>query len=246
MFLQTSDGVPISAHHDPGAGDLAIVVAHGFTGSWRRPAVRRAAEVFTRYGGVISFDFRGHGRSAGLSTVGDREVHDVAAAVEWARSLGYSRVATVGFSMGASVVVRHSALLRGVSAVVAISGPARWYYRGTPPMRRAHWVIERRLGRLVARTALRTRISANGWQPIPEAPHEVAPLIAPIPLLIVHGDADTYFPLEHAHQLFDAAREPKELWVEPGFGHAENAAPAELLTRIGAWVRTRTGQRGDA
>jgi predicted alpha/beta-fold hydrolase len=70
MYLQTSDGVPISAHHDPGAADLAIVVAHGFTGSWRRPALRRAAEAFGAYGGVVSFDFRGHGQSAGLSTCG--------------------------------------------------------------------------------------------------------------------------------------------------------------------------------
>jgi pimeloyl-ACP methyl ester carboxylesterase len=237
MFLQTSDGVPISAHHDPGSTDLAIVVAHGFTGSWRRPALRRAAEAFGAYGGVVSFDFRGHGRSAGLSTVGDREVHDVAAAVDWARSLGYERVATVGFSMGASIVVRHAALVRGIGAVVAVSGPARWYYRGTPSMRRAHWVIERRLGRLVARTALRTRISANGWQPVPEAPHEVAARIAPAPLLVVHGDADGYFPLEHAHQLYEAAAQPKELWIEPGFGHAENAAAPELLHRIGAWIR---------
>ncbi len=237
MFLQTSDGVPISAHHDPGPADLAIVVAHGFTGSWRRPAVRRAALVFSDHAGVVSFDFRGHGRSAGLSTVGDREVHDVAAAVDWARSLGYERVATVGFSMGASVVVRHAALLGGVRAVVAVSGPARWYYRGTPSMRRAHWVIERPLGRLVARTALRTRITPQGWQPVPEAPHEVAARISPTPLLVVHGDADAYFPLEHAHQLFDSAADPKELWIEPGFGHAENAAEPELLHRIGAWIR---------
>jgi pimeloyl-ACP methyl ester carboxylesterase len=171
--------------------------------------------------------------------VGDLEVYDVAAAVDWARSLGYERVATVGFSMGASIVVRHAALIRGIAAVVAVSGPARWYYRGTPPMRRAHWVIERRLGRLVARTALRTRITANGWQPVPEAPHEVAARITPAPLLVVHGDADGYFPLEHAHQLYEAAAQPKELWIEPGFGHAENAAQPELLHRIGAWIRTR-------
>ena len=48
--------------------------------------------------------------------------------------------------MGASVAVRHAALHRGVRAVVAVSGPARWYYRGTAPMRRVHWVLERRLG----------------------------------------------------------------------------------------------------
>jgi pimeloyl-ACP methyl ester carboxylesterase len=237
--LQTSDGVRISAHHDAGNADLAIVVAHGFTGSWRRPAVRRAAEVFNRHAGVITFDFRGHGHSGGASTVGDREILDLEAAVRWAYDLGYKSVVTVGFSMGASVVIRHAALLHDVAATVAVSGPARWYYRGTPPMRRVHWVIERRLGRLVSRALLRTRIGKDGWNPVPEAPHEVAAKISPAPLLVVHGDADRYFPLEHAHQLFDNAAEPKELWIEPGFGHAENAATPELLERICAWIMSR-------
>ena len=177
-----------------------------------------------------------------------------------AAELGYERTATVGFSMGASVVVRHaglrdtaaeSAAVRASTAidavapaaVVAISGPARWYYRGTPAMRRAHWVIERPMGRLVGRFALRTRIGANGWNPIPEAPHEVAGRISPVPLLVVHGDADHYFPVEHAEQLYAAAKEPKELWLEPGFGHAENAAPPELLQRVATWITTAVAPR---
>jgi pimeloyl-ACP methyl ester carboxylesterase len=212
------------------------VVAHGFTGSWRRPSVRRVTSIFNHYGGVICFDFRGHGGSGGKSTVGDREIYDLEAAVAWARELGYQNVATVGFSMGASVAVRHAALIRGVDAVVAVSGPARWYYRGTVPMRWLHWVVERRMGRLVGRVALRTRIAANGWDPLPEAPHEVAGRISPIPLLVVHGDSDPYFPAEHGHQLYDSAAEPKELWLEKGFGHAENAAPDDLLERIANWL----------
>jgi pimeloyl-ACP methyl ester carboxylesterase len=79
--LTTTDGVPISAYHDPGPTSLGIVVAHGLTGSWRRSSIRRAAEAFRRVGGVVAFDFRGHGRSGGHSTVGDREVLDLAAAV---------------------------------------------------------------------------------------------------------------------------------------------------------------------
>lgn len=238
-ILKTIDGVQISACHDAADSDLAIVVAHGFTGSWRRPAVRRAVAAFQPLAGVISFDFRGHGESGGLSTVGDREIHDLEAAANWARELGYSRIATVGFSMGASVALRHAALIRRVEAVVAVSGPARWYYRGTVPMRRLHWVVERRLGRAVGRIALRTRISSNGWDPLPEAPFEVAGRIAPAPLLIVHGDSDPYFPAEHAHELFDAAAEPKELWLERGFGHAENAADPQLLQRIGDWLKAK-------
>ena len=41
--LVTEDGVPIDAIHLPGRGDLAIVVAHGFTLSWQRPSVWRVA-----------------------------------------------------------------------------------------------------------------------------------------------------------------------------------------------------------
>jgi pimeloyl-ACP methyl ester carboxylesterase len=238
--LRAADGTRIDAHHDPGPRLLAVVVAHGFTGSWRRPATRRVAARLAAHAGVVSFDFRGHGGSAGRSTVGDREVLDVAAAVGWARGLGYARVATLGFSMGASVVIRHAALHGGVDAVVAVSGPSRWYYRGTVPMRRVHWVIERRLGRLVGRVVLRTRIAAGGWDPLPEPPAAVVGRIAPTPLLIVHGDADTYFPVEHARALYAAAREPKRLWVEAGFGHAENAAPDELVDRVAAWLVATT------
>jgi pimeloyl-ACP methyl ester carboxylesterase len=241
--LTTVDGVAIDVYHDasltPNPRGLAFVLAHGFTGAWRKPAVRRAAVAFARHGAVVTFDFRGHGRSGGRSTVGDLEIHDLEAAVAWARALGYTKIATVGFSMGASVAVRHAALLRGVDAVAAISGPARWYYRGTPPMRRVHWVIERRTGRLFGRFALRTRIVTSGWDPVPLAPYEVAEKIAPTPLLIVHGDSDAYFPVDHAHQLFEAARQPKELWIEQGFGHAENAAPPELLDRIARWLAAR-------
>jgi pimeloyl-ACP methyl ester carboxylesterase len=242
--LRAADGTAISAHHDPASGTghsgLAVVLAHGFTGSWRRQAIRRVAAVFSAAGtGVVSLDFRGHGRSGGASTVGDEEVLDIEAAAAWARELGYTRVGTVGFSMGASVVVRHAALHGGISSVVAVSGPSRWYYRGTPAMRRVHWVVERPVGRLVSRVALRTRISARGWSVVPVPPHEAAARLAPTPLLVVHGDADHYFPVEHGEALYAAASEPKELWIEPGFGHAENAASTELLQRIADWVLSR-------
>ncbi|MGO4419613.1 alpha/beta hydrolase family protein, partial [Streptomyces sp. MCAF7] len=221
-----------------------------------------------RHAAVVTFSFRGHGRSAGRSTVGDREVLDLAAAVRWARRLGHRRIATVGFSMGGSVVLRHAALYGAgapdgktgagaleapgaleakagagareaahTDAAVAVSAAARWYYRGTAPMRRVHWAITRPAGRLVSRYGLRTRIDSRGWDPEPLSPVAAAPLIAPTPLLIVHGDQDPYFPLDHPRTLADAADPSStELWIEPGFGHAENAAGPALLGRIAAWA----------
>ncbi|MFJ1594740.1 alpha/beta hydrolase [Kitasatospora albolonga] len=279
--LLTDDGVPVEAVYEPctagsGAGTEpaaevpVIVVAHGFTGSVDRPAVRRAARVFSQRAAVITFSFRGHGRSGGRSTVGDREVLDLAAAVTWARTLGHSRVVTVGFSMGGSVALRHGALYTGGSegdseargasvrvpvrerraeersgahsgaladAVVSVSSPARWYYRGTAPMRRLHWVVTRPSGRLVGRYGLRTRIATEDWDPVPLSPVAAVPLIAPAPLLLVHGDRDPYFPLDHPRMLAGAAGPGgAELWLERGMGHAENAADEALLSRIAAWA----------
>jgi alpha-beta hydrolase superfamily lysophospholipase len=235
--LVTADAVPIDAAHLPGTGDLAIVIAHGFTLNWRRPHVWRIANRLNGCGaGVVVFDFRGHGRSGGLSTMGDREIMDLDVAVTWARQLGYQRVAALGFSMGASVVLRHAGLIGGADAVVSVSGPGRWYYRGTERMRRVHLAVEHRLGRLVTRQWLKTRVSPDGWKPVPIPPAEAAARISPVPLLIVHGDQDLYFPPEHAHRLYQAAGQPKELWLIPGMGHAESATSDELVDQIAAWI----------
>jgi pimeloyl-ACP methyl ester carboxylesterase len=237
LTLVTDDGVPIDTVHLPGDQHTAFVIAHGFTLSWQHGAVWKVASRLRQAGGVVSFDFRGHGRSGGLSTLGDREIRDLEVAVRYARELGYQRIAAVGFSMGASVVLRYAGLIGGLDAAVSVSGPGHWYYRGTVPMRRVHWAVERRLGRAITRTWLKTRISPAGWNPVPMPPDEAAALISPTPLLIVHGDRDPYFPVHHGKRLYDAAAEPKELWIEPGFGHAESGADGPLLDRIAQWVQ---------
>ncbi|MET9444469.1 alpha/beta fold hydrolase [Streptomyces sp. NPDC006610] len=258
-FLRTSDGIPIDFVYEPGgvvyescadasaplSGDPVFVVAHGFTGDADRPHVRRVARALARYGAVVTFSFRGHGASGGYSTVGDREVLDLAAVVERARGLGHARVVTVGFSMGGSVVLRHAALHRGdVDAVVSVSAPARWYYRGTAPMRRLHWLVTRPAGRLVGRYGFRTRIHRRHWDPVPLSPVEAVPRIAPVPLLVVHGDRDGYFPVDHPRMLAAAAGDHGELWLEPGMGHAEHAATDDLLARIGDWAVRAVGADG--
>src|ERR1700744_1542272 len=76
--------------HEPrGDRDLAVVVAHGFTMTWQRPLGwplgGQLVRWFNRSGGVITFAFRGHGRSGGLTTIGDKEIDDLDVAVRYAR-----------------------------------------------------------------------------------------------------------------------------------------------------------------
>ena len=55
-------------------------------------------------------------------------------------------------------------------------------------------------------------------------------------MLLVHGDRDEYFPLEHFRTLAQAAGPTATAWVVPGFGHAESGVTAPLVERIGRWA----------
>jgi pimeloyl-ACP methyl ester carboxylesterase len=240
--LVTGDGVPIDTVHLAQDSDLAIVLAHGFTLSWQRPAVWNIATRLNQLAGVVAIDFRGHGRSGGLCTMGDKEIQDLDVAIAYARELGYPRVAAVGFSMGASIALRYAGLVGGgLDAVASASSPGWWYFRGTERMRRVHFAVEHRLGRLVTRKLAHTRVASGPWDPVPVPPDQAAARIAGIPLLVVHGDQDPYFPVEHAQRIFDAARDPKELWLVPGYGHAESSCRPALTDRIGRWVAEAAG-----
>jgi pimeloyl-ACP methyl ester carboxylesterase len=240
LQAETEDGLALSGVHLPGPDrSLAVVVGHGFTGSVSRHSVRRILEAAATFAGVIACDFRGHGDSPGRSTLGDAEVLDLEAAVQAARERGYERIATLGFSMGGSVALRHAALRGGVDAVVSVSALSRWFVRDTLPMRRVHWLCETALGRATARCLMRTRL-VNHWDVVPESPVEVVGRIPPTPLLIVHGDRDFYFPVEHPRALAAAAGPDADLWIIAGMGHAELGTTPALMSDIGRWIRART------
>lgn len=238
VTFTTSDGVRLAAQHwDCGIRDLGCVVAHGFTGSSASVHVQAICRGLSRSGaGVLAPDLRGHGRSGGRSTVGDQEVHDIAAAVRWMRGTGYQGVAVLGWSMGGSVVLRYAGLGGDADAVVSVSSPGEWFERGTRPMRLVHWMCETRSGRLTSRVVRRTRLSPAGWVDVPASPAELVGRIAPTPLLVVHGDADPYFPIRHVELLAEAAPSAS-VWVEAGMGHAETATSPELVDRIAGWLR---------
>lgn len=228
---------------------MAFIVAHGFAGSWRHERVAKVMAVLAEYAGVVAVDQRGHGTSGGRTTIGHQEPLDLETAARWAQELGYRRLVTVGFSMGAAVALRHAALCgraargAGIDAVVSVSGPAFWYYRGTPPMRWLHHSVGNAPGRAVLRAFLKVRVNPTPWPvPGPMSPTEAAAQASAlgIDVLIVHGDADEFFPLDHPLALA-AAAPASSVWIEPGFGHAEGAIDSALVHRIARWARQKVG-----
>jgi pimeloyl-ACP methyl ester carboxylesterase len=240
--LTASDGVRLRAVLTGPAprGEALVILVPGFTGHADTPAVRRTAARLAERVPVLVLELRGHGRSGGGTTLGAAETLDLDAAVEWARGRAVRRLATVGFSLGGSVVLCQAGLAarRGgprPDAVVAVSAPSRWYIRDTPVMRRLHPVVETAGGRLVARWGLGVRLGAR-WTDVPPSPLELVGDIPPTPLLLVHGDRDSYFPIEHPHMLAAAAGPGAELRIVPGFGHAENALTPALVDSLADWL----------
>ncbi len=240
---RTADGVVLRGVHLTGGRDpdgAAFVVAHGMTNATARPSTRAVLDRLATHAPVVALDFRGHGRSAGRSSVGRDEILDVDAALALARRLGHRHLTLIGFSLGAAVALRHAgrartdpALSAAADAVVAVSPPARWFLRETRSMLRVQWLLEHPVGPLLApRLGIRL---GEPWDSVPSTPLAEVGRIAPTPLLLVHGTADHYFGPEQSVRLHRAAP-GSDLWLVDGMRHAETGITPGTVDRIADWA----------
>jgi fermentation-respiration switch protein FrsA (DUF1100 family) len=199
---------------EPGRG--AVVLAHSVRSS-RLEMVGRA-EFLRRAGySALLFDAQAHGESPGERiTLGVRESHDARAAVDFLRAaLPGERIGYIGVSQGGAAALLGGEPL-GVDALVLEA-----VY---PTLREA--VIARiriRLGPLapllapllLAQVQLRLGVDPDAVAPIEGVRRVHAPL------LLIAGERDRHTPLAESRRLFDAAPEPKQLWVVPGAAHQD-------------------------
>ncbi|MBV8304376.1 MAG: alpha/beta fold hydrolase [Acidimicrobiia bacterium] len=232
LALRAADGVALSAARLPGPPDapVAVVLVHGFLNSSRSPVVHDFARLLAERVHVVVPDLRGHGRSGGRVTLGALEPLDVAAAVD-AAAVAWPGlpVVTVGTSLGGIAALRHAGLIGGVAGTVAISAPA-WHDPSTRNgARRLTRFVESRAGRQVAARLLRTRMGV--LPPVDDMAAAVA-AIAPAFTIVVHDPDEEYFGAEHARAIYEAAHEPKALWLVPGAGHGGDVLTPDLADRL--------------
>ncbi len=235
--LRTTDGVDLGATWLPGPAPAApaVVLCHGFGARASKPAYARLADHLAGHLHVLTLDMRGHGRSGGRTTLGDRERFDVAAGVDWVRTRGHATVGLVGVSMGATSVLHAAASGVEAAGVVVVSGPAEF---DDPPQTAAMQRLRRLWDSPAARFGMQVGLGIRLIHPDrwdrPDHPHELAARVA-APVLVVHGRDDHFFPPAAAERL--AAASSGRLWIEPeGFGHAEDGLTAAFCERLAAAV----------
>ena len=65
--------------------------------------------------------------------------------------------------------------------------------------------------------------------------------LSPIPLLLVHGKADTRLPFSCAVQIYRMAKEPRELVLYEGAEHRLEECRIMVSSQWAAWWRSRPG-----
>ncbi|SEO54862.1 Prolyl oligopeptidase family protein [Nitrosovibrio sp. Nv6] len=164
---------------------------------------------------VLLIDLRGHGETPGdRITFGLRESEDVEASVAYLRNtFPAERIGAIGVSLGAAAIVLANNPLR-LDAVVLESVHAT-IEEAVKNRLRLH------LGEfgpilsplLLAQLSFRLNISPEELNPLSKIDNLNAPLF------LISGTDDQHTKVAETERLFDAARQPKEIWIVPGGGH---------------------------
>lgn len=197
VILRTSRGEITGVLHPcEGAAGAAIYVG-GALGGLDGPAnavyPRLARELADRSNEVGLSSLRLHYRQPGEFA---ECVLDVLAGLAFLKGLGARRVALVGHSFGAAVVIKCGELSELVAGVAALS--SQLY--GTRGVHR----------------------------------------LAPKPLLVVHGSADSVLDCAASKDIYGRALEPKRLVLYQGAGHSLASCADELFELLRGWLLEMT------
>ena len=214
VTFETEDGLRLSGWWVPNGSDKTVVPLHGYTRSrWDEVYMKPTIEFLLKEGyNVLAFDFRAHGRSEGkYTTVGDREMADVKAAIRWLKENHGEEareIALVGFSMGAMLTIRSLAEVPEVCCGVADSPPMYLDKTGARGLKYFASLPEW----LYAFVKPFTKLLSGGKE---VHPIEYADRVRK-PLLLIAGEKDPLVKVDEVREFYERNRKVNpdvELWV---------------------------------
>jgi uncharacterized protein len=214
--------IPSGAHSvaawwvDRGPGTPVVLLVHGIRGN-RNDMLPRARLFGSRGYSVLLIDLQAHGETPGDAiTFGWREAADVRGAIRWIRSREPGRrIGAVGTSLGgAALVFAHP--FPPLDAVVLEEVYPRLAKAVENRVRiRLGWLAPLVTPLLLAQLEPRIGVGPAQLEPV----RFVSALESPV--LVAGGEMDARTSGEETRELFQAAKPPKELWIEPAAAHQD-------------------------
>jgi fermentation-respiration switch protein FrsA (DUF1100 family) len=233
VTVTTADGLKLVGWFIPSQNGATVIAQHGYHGT--RGNMLRDAALLHRHGyGVLISTFRAHDKSDGeLITFGKLEVQDLEAWHQYLLTrddVDPARIGILGESMGGLVSIRYAAGNPNIRATAVHSALASMQdsaakgvtkFTGLPPFPFAPIIVF-----WAEQTAGIRAKDIDGTKWIGQ--------ISPRPVFIMMGGADDLISIDSGQKLYDAAGEPKELWIEPAAGHhgLDEVAPEEYERRL--------------
>lgn len=226
--FETADGVVLHGWFLPAAGSACATVL--FLHGNAENISTHIASVYwmPRYGfSVFLPDYRGYGTSAGAPSLPGVQA-DIDAAMRYLRSRPgvADKVVMLGQSLGGASAIyyaAHGAERAHIQTLVVDSAFSS--YRGIAREKLAGfwltWPLQYPLSWTIS----------DAYSPLAAVTQ-----VAPIPLLVIHGEADAVVPVHHGEQLYAAAHEPKELWEIEGAGHIEALRMTAVRARLVSYL----------
>jgi len=220
-------------HGRPGAG--IVMLLHGIRSN-RAEMYGRARFLNAAGYTVLLFDFQAHGETPGKNiTAGYRESDDARAARSFLlQRWPDARVAAIGNSMGGAAVLLAMPPLPLNALILEEVYPTIESAVRNRLRARLGFLGSLAAPALMLQLDLRLGIPPSALRPI----DRIAVMAAPI--LVIGGSEDRYTPPADTRRLFDAAVEPKQLWIVDGLGHEDAHAKAGIAyeRRVLAFLAT--------
>lgn len=223
IYFRSADGTRLHAWFLPASVPARGIVLH-FHGNSHNISAHYSYVSWLRNDGyhLFMFDYRGYGRSQGRPS--RRGIHlDCLAALEYVcgrPEVGGSKIAVFGQSLGGALAI----------AALACAGDGRVGGLIVESTFASYRAIAREqarsmlCGRLLARC---TRLLVTGGYD----PETHIGRLGSIPILLVHGTADTLVPIEHSRRLVAQALAPVEMLTLDNAAHMEPFGRYLPLTR---------------
>jgi fermentation-respiration switch protein FrsA (DUF1100 family) len=234
VTVTSADGIDLAGWWTPSENGAALILQHGYKVNRSIDLLGIAALLAEHGYGVLLSSIRAHDVNGGeLITFGREEMQDLAAWIDFAQradGVDPERIGIFGNSLGGSLVIQAAAQSPAIKAVVAHSAFASMrstietsirYFAGLPPFPFAPMIIFW-VGR--DRGMYLDDFDFTQW----------VDDVSPRPILFLQGGADVVVTPESGRLLYDAAREPKELWFDPDLEHVAffDERPEEFERRV--------------